>query len=95
MTRVLLGFAGAVTLLGAGACRRDDPTAKAIRATVSSAHPPASFQNARWKLLRQVHADRDYRSLLHFRDDPYRKDARVMGTMGKPAPVERPVCSAG
>jgi len=45
MTRVLLGFAGAVTLLGAGACRRDDPTAKAIRATMSSANPPASLQN--------------------------------------------------
>jgi murein L,D-transpeptidase YcbB/YkuD len=30
--------------------------------------------------------------VLHFRDDPYRKDARAMGTMGKPAPLDRSEC---
>ncbi|HEY3011149.1 MAG TPA: L,D-transpeptidase family protein [Gemmatimonadales bacterium] len=60
---VLLVSACAVTGLAAGACHRDDPTAKAIRATVSSANPAATFQNTRWKLLRQIYADRDFRSL--------------------------------
>ena len=30
--------------------------------------------------------------VLHFRDDPYKKDARVMATMGKPAPIDRSEC---
>jgi murein L,D-transpeptidase YcbB/YkuD len=30
--------------------------------------------------------------VLHFRDDPYRKDARAMSTMGKPAPLDRSKC---
>jgi murein L,D-transpeptidase YcbB/YkuD len=29
---------------------------------------------------------------LHFRGDPYGKDARVMSRMGKPAPVDRSEC---
>ena len=30
--------------------------------------------------------------VLHFRDDPYGKDSRVIGRMGKPAPEERSEC---
>jgi murein L,D-transpeptidase YcbB/YkuD len=30
--------------------------------------------------------------VIHFRDDPYRKDARAMGTMGKPRPPDRSKC---
>jgi murein L,D-transpeptidase YcbB/YkuD len=30
--------------------------------------------------------------VLHFRDDPYRKDARAMGTMGKAASIDRSEC---
>jgi murein L,D-transpeptidase YcbB/YkuD len=29
---------------------------------------------------------------LNFRDDPYKKDARAMGPMGKPAPIDRSEC---
>ena len=30
--------------------------------------------------------------VLQFRDDPYKKDARAMGTMGKPASIDRSEC---
>jgi murein L,D-transpeptidase YcbB/YkuD len=30
--------------------------------------------------------------VLHFRDDPYNKDARAMSPMGKPAPADRTEC---
>jgi murein L,D-transpeptidase YcbB/YkuD len=30
--------------------------------------------------------------VLHFRDDPYKKDARLMGNMGRPASLERSEC---
>jgi murein L,D-transpeptidase YcbB/YkuD len=31
--------------------------------------------------------------VLHFRDDPYKKDSRAMSTMGKPAPADRTECN--
>ena len=64
MTRAhLLASAYVVMLLGAGGCRRDDPTARAIRATASNAVAPPSIQGSRWKLVQQVYRDRDYRPL--------------------------------
>ncbi len=63
MTRaILLASACVVTLLGAGGCRRDDPTAQQIRVTLSSANG-TSTAGPRWKLLQQVYRDRDYRPL--------------------------------
>jgi L,D-transpeptidase YcbB len=58
---VLLACVSLIAFLGG--CHHYDPAAKAIRATVSAASPPASFQGVRWKLLRQVYADRDYRPI--------------------------------
>jgi L,D-transpeptidase YcbB len=63
MTRVLLVFACGVTLLGAGGCRHQDPTAKEIRVTVSSGSAPRSLVGGRWELVRQVYGDRDHRPL--------------------------------
>lgn len=51
MIRPLLALACATALIGTTACRREDPTAAAIRATASG------------KLLRQVYAERDYRPI--------------------------------
>jgi murein L,D-transpeptidase YcbB/YkuD len=55
---------GLLAVLAAGACRRGDRAVGAeIRDVVSESRPPASLQRARWKLLRQVYQDRDYRPL--------------------------------
>jgi len=63
MTRaLLLASACVVTVLGAGGCRRDDPTARQIQTTLSSDNA-ASTAGARWQLVRQVYRDRDYRPL--------------------------------
>ena len=42
---------------------------------VSKDEPPTSLKGARWKLVRQVYADRDYRPLW-FEGDKLRRDAR-------------------
>jgi murein L,D-transpeptidase YcbB/YkuD len=53
-----------MTVLGAGACRSENrATVKAVRAVVSADSPPASLQGSRWKLLRQVYRDREFRPL--------------------------------
>jgi L,D-transpeptidase YcbB len=59
---ILLASACVVTVLGVGACRRDDPTAKQIQVTLSSANA-ASTGSARLELVRHVYRDRDYRPL--------------------------------
>jgi murein L,D-transpeptidase YcbB/YkuD len=75
MTRAtLLAFACLVGLV-VGACRQDDTTTKAVRTMVSKDEPPASLKGARWKLVRQVYADRDYRPLW-LDGDKLRRNAR-------------------
>src|SRR5918995_5674944 len=64
MTRALLLICACVALiLSANGCHRDDPSAKAIRATVTSAVAPPSLRSIRWKLIQQVYRDREYRPL--------------------------------
>jgi murein L,D-transpeptidase YcbB/YkuD len=59
---ILLAFGCTTASVALGACRRDDPTAKAIRTTLASERP-AFHSSIRWKLLRQLYQDRDYRTL--------------------------------
>lgn len=62
MTRALLLACACVALvLGANGCHRDDPSAKAIRAAVTSSVTPSSLRSTRWKLIQQVYRHRDYR----------------------------------
>src|SRR5918995_3515209 len=64
MTRALLLICACVALiLSANGCHRDDPSAKAIRATVTSAVAPPSLRSIRWKLIQQVYRDREYRPI--------------------------------
>ena len=75
MTRAtLLAFACAVGL-ASGACRQDDTMANALRTVVSKKEPPASLKGARWKLVRQVYADREYQPLW-FDGDRLRGETR-------------------
>jgi hypothetical protein len=62
MTRLLLATGSVLLLLGAGACRREDPAARAIQATLSSPSAASTVGN-RWQVARQVYAGRDYRPL--------------------------------
>ena len=53
-----------IALLGGVACRRaGDPIGKEIRNIVSAEKPPAYLQGVRWKLVRQIYEDREYRPL--------------------------------
>lgn len=53
-----------IGLLGAVACRRSaDPIGQEIRTIVSAERPPAYLEGVRWKLLRQIYQDRQYRPL--------------------------------
>jgi L,D-transpeptidase YcbB len=55
---------GLLLFIGAGACRRgDDAVGAGIRKLVSAPAPPASVKGTRWKLVKQVYADRKYRPL--------------------------------
>ncbi len=63
MTRATLLVLACVVGLGSGACHREDTTTEAVRALVAKKDPPASLAGMRWKLVRQVYADRDYRPL--------------------------------
>ena len=55
----------ALALLGAVACRnRVDPINQEIRNITSADGPPAYLEGVRWKLLRQIYEDRQYRPLL-------------------------------
>ncbi len=54
----------ALALLGAVACRnRVDPINQEIRNITSADSPPAYLEGVRWKLLRQIYEDRQYRPL--------------------------------
>ena len=51
-------------LLGAGACRRgDDAVGAEIRELASASEAPAALKGARWKVLKKVYEDREYRPL--------------------------------
>jgi murein L,D-transpeptidase YcbB/YkuD len=52
-----------IALLGAVACRSADPTGQEIRNIISAERPPAYLQEIRWKLVRQIYEDREYRPL--------------------------------
>jgi murein L,D-transpeptidase YcbB/YkuD len=53
-----------IALLGAVACRRSaDPIGQEIRNVVSAEKPPAYMEGVRWKLVRQIYEDREYRPL--------------------------------
>src|SRR5687767_1902197 len=75
MTRAILLALACVVGLGSGACRQNDTTTRAVRTMVSKDEPPTSLKGARWKLVRQVYAERDYRPLW-FEGDKLRRDAR-------------------
>ena len=63
MTRATLLALVCVIGLATAACHQDGSTDEAIRTMVSKKNPPASLKGARWKLVRQVYADREYRPL--------------------------------
>src|SRR5438093_571464 len=53
-----------IGLLGAVACRRSaDPIGQEIRNVISTDKPPAYLEEVRWKLVRQIYDDRQYRPL--------------------------------
>jgi murein L,D-transpeptidase YcbB/YkuD len=53
-----------IGLLGALACHRSaDPIGREIRSVVSAEKPPAYLEGARWRLVRQIYEDRQYRPL--------------------------------
>ena len=53
-----------VALLSTAACRRsEDQINHEIRNIISSEKPPAYLEGVRWKLLRQIYEDRQYRPL--------------------------------
>jgi L,D-transpeptidase YcbB len=53
-----------IGILGLVACRRAaDPIGQEIRNVVSADKPPAYMEGVRWKLVRQVYEDRQYRPL--------------------------------
>jgi L,D-transpeptidase YcbB len=58
MTRILLASGCVVVALGLAGCRREDPTAAAIRTTLADSTPGKEAQ-----LVRRVYDDRDYRPL--------------------------------
>ena len=60
MTRAILLALACALGLASAACHQDGSTDKAIRTMVSKKDPPAALKGARWKLVRQVYADRDY-----------------------------------
>jgi murein L,D-transpeptidase YcbB/YkuD len=53
-----------IALIGTVACRnRADPINQEIRNITSADSPPAYLEGVRWKLLRQIYEDRQYRPL--------------------------------
>jgi L,D-transpeptidase YcbB len=53
-----------IALLGAVACRRStDPIGQEIRNVISAEKPPAYLEGVRWKLVRLIYEDRQYRPL--------------------------------
>jgi murein L,D-transpeptidase YcbB/YkuD len=53
-----------IGLLGAVACRQSaDPIGQEIRNVISAEKPPAYLEGVRWKLVRQIYEDRQYRPL--------------------------------
>jgi murein L,D-transpeptidase YcbB/YkuD len=53
-----------IALLGAVACRRSpDRIGQEIRNIISAEKPPAYLEGVRWKLVRQIYEDRQYRPL--------------------------------
>jgi murein L,D-transpeptidase YcbB/YkuD len=53
-----------IALSGLVACRRtDDPVGQEIRSIVSAEQPPAYLAGVRWKLVRQIYQDRQYRPI--------------------------------
>jgi L,D-transpeptidase YcbB len=65
MTRAILLASACVTFaLGNGACRgADRATVEKVKSMVSAKNPPPSVSSARWKLMRAVYAEREYRPL--------------------------------
>jgi L,D-transpeptidase YcbB len=62
--RALTAWSALLALLGAGACRRAaDSIGREIRTVVSADKPPAYLEGTRWKLVRQIYEDRQYRPL--------------------------------
>ena len=62
--RALRAWSVLLALLGAGACRRAaDTIDREIRTIVSADEPPAYLEGTRWKLVRQIYEDRQYRPL--------------------------------
>ncbi|HUR08008.1 MAG TPA: hypothetical protein VM347_36070, partial [Nonomuraea sp.] len=62
--RALTAWSVLLALLGAGACRRAaDTIDREIRTIVSADEPPAYLEGTRWKLVRQIYEDRQYRPL--------------------------------
>jgi murein L,D-transpeptidase YcbB/YkuD len=52
----------ALMIVVAASCRRGDAAiGSEIKELTSASKPPAAFKGARWKVLRQVYADREYR----------------------------------
>jgi L,D-transpeptidase YcbB len=60
---LLLPTCFGVVLIAAIGCRHDEPVTAAIRTTASSATAPRPLQGPRWKVLRQVYRERDYRPI--------------------------------
>jgi murein L,D-transpeptidase YcbB/YkuD len=62
--RALSGWPCLVAVLGPVACRRSgDRIGQEIHNITTAERPPAYLQGARWKLLRQIYQDRQYRPL--------------------------------
>ena len=56
-------WSGLLVLLAAAACHRADPIAREIRNVVTAEKPPAYLEGSRWRLLKQIYADRQYTPL--------------------------------
>src|SRR4029079_17362180 len=54
---------GLLALLAAGACPQGDPIRREIRSGVAAEKPPAYLEGTRWKLMKQIYEDRQYRPL--------------------------------
>jgi len=53
-----------IPVLGVLACRQPpDPVGQEIRSIISTERPPAYLKQVKWKLLRQIYEDRQYRPL--------------------------------
>src|SRR5439155_11297910 len=62
--RALTLWSALLALLGAIGCRRaGDPIGREIRTIVSAEKAPAYMEGPRWKLVRQIYEDRQYRPL--------------------------------